>query len=333
MNSNLTSILYEERFYLKIGSTWLTDSINLFLTFPIGLIGLVLNIFSFFVLAKIKIKCTKLYDYLKIYSLNSAFICIISSSTFMSYSPRFFPYYLEYFAMLGRCKITAFLLATPYLFGNILDIIIGLERMSIFNVKIKKIEKFIKPIHVTLVSLTISSLINLPLVFTHYIRSKEEIIMGANYNLNNFALCGQTEFLKNYMTAFLLPIIFRDIITLILEIFASLATIYYYKRYDFKGRQVIRNSNVMPQIQSTRREETGNRLFLMTIWMSIISIISHFITFITYISPLIPNLYLSYTYFVLASLATLSICLKHFSNFFLFYLFNLNFRNSISTRN
>ena len=336
MNSNLTSILFEERFYLRIGSTWFTDSINLFVTAPIGLIGFFLNIISFVVLTKIKVSTTKLYDYMKIYSLNSALICALGASVFISFSPRYFPYHIEYFALFGRCIIDQFLLTSLYLFANIMDIIIAFERVSIFNSTFQRIDAYLRPILISILSIMISLLINTPLLFIFYIRSKEEIIMEANFNFNNFTLCGETDTLKGYIsssTSLLMLIVLKDIFTLSLEIVASLSTIYYYQRYRLKSRDMIHNHhfiNETIEVQLNKKDETGRRLSLMTIWMSILSITSHFILFIVYISPLlINNFFLSNSYFILFHLSTLFICLKHFSNFFLFYFFNLNFKNSI----
>ena len=54
--TNQTDIsLFNER----IGSTWLLDSIYLFIITPIGFIGGILNLFSLFIMNKIKIKRTK----------------------------------------------------------------------------------------------------------------------------------------------------------------------------------------------------------------------------------------------------------------------------------
>ena len=80
--TNQTDIsLFNER----IGSTWLLDSIYLFIITPIGFIGGILNLFSLFIMTKIKIKKTKLYQYLKFYSLNGSLACFTCAFVFLSY--------------------------------------------------------------------------------------------------------------------------------------------------------------------------------------------------------------------------------------------------------
>ena len=60
--SNQKELIYE-----KVGSSWLLDSIYLFVISPISLIGFILNICCLLVLLpKLKIKQTKLYKYLRI---------------------------------------------------------------------------------------------------------------------------------------------------------------------------------------------------------------------------------------------------------------------------
>ena len=106
------------------------DAISLFIISPIGFIGFILNLFCLIILSKIKISNTNLYIYLKIYSLNSALIGLVLSFSFVGYSPRFFPYFANYYAQLYRCKIYNAIGCSLYSFGNLMDILIAIERLD-----------------------------------------------------------------------------------------------------------------------------------------------------------------------------------------------------------
>jgi hypothetical protein len=112
-------------FYLRIGSTWTLDGLYIFIITPISFAGFLLNVFSVYQLQKIKISSTKLYKYLGIYTMNSAMICLFLGFSFVSSSPRFFPYYAANFAKIFRCYMFTPIINNLFFFGNIMDIILS----------------------------------------------------------------------------------------------------------------------------------------------------------------------------------------------------------------
>lgn len=88
-NYSLTEI--REIFLTEIGSSWLIDGLYLFLIFPIGIIGFVLNLLCLIVLCKISEKLA-LFEYFKVYTLNASILCLMMSFNFLSRSPRYFDF-------------------------------------------------------------------------------------------------------------------------------------------------------------------------------------------------------------------------------------------------
>ena len=129
---------FTEQFLRRIGSSIELDSTYLFLISPIAVIGFLLNIISLVGLFKIRVRGTVLYNYLRIYTINSVILNIIAVGSICTYAPRYFDGSITYFSRVYRCIIFNYVSTTFYFFGNVMDILIVLERIAIFNKKVKK---------------------------------------------------------------------------------------------------------------------------------------------------------------------------------------------------
>ena len=338
MNGSANYFAFTEEYFLKLGSTWALDSFYLFVISPMAFIGFFLNILCAIVNFQIKIAQTKLYKYLTIYSLNSSFISLILGFIFLSRSPR----YLvngDYFGFY-RCRIFGYAMIALLFFSNIMEIFIIIDRLSIFFKKFELLRK-LNPYILSSITLTSCFIITLPLIISYY-PNNIEIISASNIS----AVCVPNEFGKTQIGIIvnLILIIFRDIITLIIEIVLSVLATFYFKKF-MKKRSVfscVHNFTQIPNNTATAigkgeicRERFDNRktivqknyknLQLMTITISILSIISHILVALGYV--LFVNLFsksIILNYFV--CLATFSVVLKHYLNFFIFYKFNSNFK-------
>jgi hypothetical protein len=83
-----------ESFYIRIGSTWILDSIYLYVISPLSFMAIILNALSLFIINKIKIKNATInfYEYLKVDLINGIILCLIGTCSFIGYSPRYFKY-------------------------------------------------------------------------------------------------------------------------------------------------------------------------------------------------------------------------------------------------
>jgi hypothetical protein len=323
-----------DHFFNKMGSTWLLDSLFFYVSSPIAFIGFLLNLLSFAILCKIKIKSTKLYKYLRVYSINSSFICFILMFGFVGLSPRLFPFFNHYLSKFYRCKLIGFIFTTIYCFGNVLDIIIALDRLSIFIKKLDKNFNHARPYYICLISFFICFLVNFPVLLSYKILNDEEFL-----NSDSLTYCGQTAFAvsKLGMTINMIILLIRDLLTLIVEILINCLAICFYSRFSTSQVQNHKSSssdyeNNEANYKQRVKDERGKRLLLMTINLCTLSIISHIIVCITFVSSflLIKNNKILYNILVFFTLFSINI--KHSFNIFIFYFFNTNFKKSFRNR-
>lgn len=317
-----------EQVYERMGSSWLIDSIYLFIITPFGIIGCVLNLFSLFILDKITITQTKLYKYLSFHSLNGSILCLVFSFIFVSLSPRYYPYFTSYFSRFHRAFIFSGVHTCLYFIGNLLDLIIALDRLSIFIKSLKPIAR-LNPYIVCLTVVIISTLTNLPVYYSYYVKEDEEFYNDIKYNISTFTYSGRTRFFNSQIGNLItfIQIVIRDILTLIMEIVISSISFYYFRKFNNYQIQInftasTINSNRQEAIQQKMIKD--RKLLLLNLIQISLSLISHIFVCLSYI-------------FVLKGVTTelifsicisnIAICLKHFSNFFLFFFFNSNFKN------
>jgi hypothetical protein len=151
----------------KIGSTLTFDSIYLYFVSPIAFISFCLNLFSIFIINKIKTNSNNhrnLYTYFKLYLINSSLLSFIVIFSFYSYSPRYFQFALNYLARIYRCHIVNSLATTLYFYSNIFDLIITFERLSIFMHHLDFFKRK-SPYTISLIGLIACTIINSPIFF------------------------------------------------------------------------------------------------------------------------------------------------------------------------
>ena len=159
-SSNLSQV-----FYADIGSTWILDSINIYLVSSIGFIGCVLNLLCFVIFSKIQSSHVNLYFYFKAKSVISSMQCLIIMFKFISFSPRYMHMIaVSTFASIYRCTITSYIYTSLVFIINVFDIFILLEKLSDFDHFFKRFTQF-RPLIVVLISICLCLLINSPFLF------------------------------------------------------------------------------------------------------------------------------------------------------------------------
>ena len=347
-NSTDAFSFFNEEFYTRIGSTKLSDFLYIYLLTPLCVSGILLNILSVIILFKIKIEQTKLYKYLIMYSLNSILFCFVCLFIFIPNSPRFFQHFTSLFARVYKCVILTCITSVLLSIGNFLDIIIGIDRLAIFDKKFNFVTKY-SLFRIFCIIFVLSILVNFPVYFSYYVKSDEQFLSDAKLKKLSFRYCGRTEFFKSsYGSIFtMLHLLLRDWLTLICEIITSYLSISNYRKFLAMTRRINPNRTEMNIISVgvigsglnidydknkkwKRKNEKGRQLLLMTIILSGMSIVSHVIISVVTVFSL------NATYSLL--LHSLNICyfvlvLKHNLNFFIFFCFNTNFRRLIRFNN
>jgi hypothetical protein len=325
---NLT-INLTDAFLTSIGSTLFTDVMFTFLSSPISLLGFVLNALSFFTFHQITKNSNNnltMYRYLKLYCGNSGLLCFLLMFSVYSYSTRFFGLKFNLFARIYRCVIISYVTSTLYFFGNIMDTIISIERLSIFIPKFQILKKYSTILIGGLVML-LCSVVNLPSMLRYYVKSDQEVLNDLVHQ--TFSFCGKGILFNNDLLL-ILNIFIRDVLTLILELFFAALSCYFYHKFQVKKNRI--------RVIETKQDQTPNQssdtkskkikedrdFTLMVIYLSMLSVLCHLVVFVTFVYFILHN---GSMLNLMASISIFLNALKHMLNFFIFYRFDRNFRS------
>ena len=316
--------------YERIGSTLLLDSVYIFIITPIGLIGFFLNLFSFYILRKIKIDQTMLYKYLAFYALNGSIICLLVSLTFTCYSPRYYPFYLSLTSRIIRAFIAPLISTIFYFVCNILDIFVALERLSIFVKTFRPLNK-LNPFLVCLIIIVISLIINFPQFLSYYVKDENELYDQIRYNISIFNYNGRTPFFFSKFGTIItyVQIFIRDILTLLIELMISSLAFYYLRKFNQKQIDLNRIPSKIDKKRKEimRKKIIKDRLILLNnLIQTILSFISHVLVSIAYFYA---SKGVTEDLFKWLCIGFFTISFKHFSFFFMLCFFNRNFRKQL----
>jgi hypothetical protein len=294
------------------------------------MIGIVLNIINLIVLFNKNIEKIRLYDYLKFYSLNSFIITFISAFGFYSHVPRYFEESLSKFSSISRCYGAHFGL-TFFFYGNVLNILIIFERMSLYQINMK-IFSTLNPYKVCLVSFFFCCLINWPTLLQFSINSIDEFNQArTNYSiLVNFTYCKRTDFILSTLGKVIFCLIYfiRDILTLIIEILAYFVSLITFKRYLKRSDDIGLSLPINNRSNRIKLlEKTNKKLTDMSISSALLSIICHFLTICYMVIYFLFDNSLVFHYYGFFS--SFIICIRYSLTFFFNYYYSLNFRNVI----
>ena len=338
------------RFYSNIESTWLNDTIYLTLT-PINIISLIMNSICYLVFRQINEKTTQLYHYFRVYSLNTCLMSFIGVFASFPFAHQYFKLTGNYYISIYKCIILQYVCVNFYFFGNVLDVLICLERLSNFIKSYKKyLQRFVSsPYLIVTGAFIFCIIVNLSLYFWFLPKTEDEFYRNA-LNLDNqtrFTHCIRTNFLDTThgLILSIISIFIRDALTFILEITLSILMIIHLNSFLKRKRNTQHHYSITNEAEicmrmTTRRTSSiisqqihnirYQRNLAMVICVSIFSLVTHSLTLIMFSIniyetksniKIIPFKFFFGTFFV---------SLKNCSNIFIFYKFNLKFKRLIS---
>ena len=242
-NSNISYFNYDLEFWLpQFASTWALDSIYLFVITPIALIGVFLNIYTFIFLSKKEFKKNKIYSYFKCIALNSALMNLVESGLFSCSTYRYFNFSNSYESNFYGTHVYLPVSNTCYIFGSCLDILVSLERCSIFVNKLKRL--FTYPVkYVCLISLALCILVTFPFFFVEEPAYFDAPIYPKTYY--RIWYWGITSFGYSLAGTILAAIGYfvRDVCFLAAEISINIYSIYLFKKF-FKSKTSLLKLNL-----------------------------------------------------------------------------------------
>lgn len=322
-----------EELFLRLGSSWTLDSIYLFVIPPLSVIGFFLNLSFFFGSIGLKDPTNlNIYKYLIIYSFNSSILCFMYAFTFLTFSPRYFDMSFCYATKFYRCKILAYFSIVLSFFGNMLDIMIALDRISTFlNEKMYGFNAA-RPLTKCLSAFILSLIINIPILYSLKIMENNEFF---NENAVNF--CGQTYFGRSNtgIVINLVLVLFRDILTLIIETILTGLSLFYYKKYKSKSIDkyyIIATKSFNLNIEKNKRTK-GKELLFMSIYLSFISIVLHLIICSVMFMAGCVILKDFHKCSIFTLILIISIVSKNFLNVFVCYRFDSEFKKQFKLSN
>ena len=173
------SIDMNEIFYIQMGSSsWLQDFLYLCVYIPYEIVCVILNLLTFLMLQSEKTRKTTLNEYIKIHAFISNLVCMMLLLKGIVTMPRYFSFSYSHLARIYLCHFYVFATCTLIFVANALNVIIIIERLSMFVVKFKKFHSE-RPYRNTMILLfVLSVLINLILCF------QQETKNGADFNMN-----------------------------------------------------------------------------------------------------------------------------------------------------
>jgi hypothetical protein len=129
-NNNTAVYLTVDQIQEMLGSTWALDNFNFYPFVIVGPLGFIGNLFSFAVFLNKDLASLPFYQYMQVYTVCNAIVCLLGTFNFFSNSHRLFPwgnsewaftYYLHAFVDSAN-----FL----YFFNSLLNIFIMLDRIA-----------------------------------------------------------------------------------------------------------------------------------------------------------------------------------------------------------
>ena len=332
-NSTIDYFNYDLEFWLpQFASTWALDSIFLFIITPLALSGVVLNVLTLIILCQKKFQQNKINHYFRCIALNSAVMNLTESTIFVCSTYRYFEFSNTFESNAFGLHVYLPISNSCYIFGSCLDILVSLERCSIFVTRLKRLFEY-KVKYVCLVLFVVCVLITSPFFFVEEPAYFDAPIYPKTYyriwywGLNSFgnSLAGKVLAAIGYFV--------RDVCFLAAEVAVNIYSIYLFKKF-FKSRASLFNldktegplSNLDAALNmpfNVRVTIAERKMTLMVIILCFFSIFMHLLYMTTTV-----YFYFSYDLIInsIGAASVLTTTSKNAANFFLLYIFNTNFR-------
>ena len=318
-----------------LGSSLAIDSLFMYSNTIVSVLGVFFNILSFLVLQSREFNMP-IYEYLRVYTLNSAIVCTAASTfIFSARSSRIHDWKSSYWATTYFAFVCIPLMSTGYFYATFLDIFLSIDRISNFNQKIKGCFSRYGAYKTSAFGLLICVLINSP---CYYMFEPLNMTVAFNSpNLSSIYLLSWRNWTTSYTGAICMFFFYmvRDLGFMIIEMIISVMSFYYLKKcFANKSALILQNLNasaarrtsVIFGLHFSALSSLEHKLTFMILSMCAISALEQISVLVLSVYPFFAAHSVSSFYFFLRFLAHFSIVVKHASNFFLFFAFNQKFR-------
>lgn len=263
MVTNISSIEDRESVLRQIGSTWVYDSIFLFVFPPIGLASLLSNLISYYILSGPYFAHKPLYTYLKAMCLNSAVTNLVSISNILWNTKHYLDISNTQWTSMLRCYFKMPVAFGTYFYGSVIDIVLALERLFELTNQRHVFRRF-QPSRVCLVLLIACIVFNIPFFFV-FVPTRKELFNPVKNTTEYIYFYGESEFALSRTGKVIKTVhyLFRDAFTLAILILINMISLIlfrriYYKQGVYSLLKQHRNSTMMVNITTTRMNDTSS---------------------------------------------------------------------------
>ena len=344
----------KEQLFEIIGYSQIIEDLNVYLLTILNGLGVILNLVSFFIFKSNRFKSTPIFDYFKVYTLNSAILCLFMTFNFLSSTYDHFDVSYKYEMKIYSCYVYSAIFTTTYFYSAVLDVYISLERLFNFKPSLTRIKNLSFKMVCSFLFIVCLA-INFPYFFV-YDPIQLDASLDGKY-VSKVYLFGFSEFGKSDIGKIITLIIYfiRDVVTLIMEVILNTISIFLLKKHlslkkdmmfhksdkrtvdesqdkatpdrtdlhnitteenHLKGNN---NLNIIISNKNDFLNKVNKNITIMVVAMCILSAIMH-LSFIN--CTIIFTITQDTTAGPYCFASNLTISLKHFSNFFFFLFFN-----------
>jgi hypothetical protein len=330
-----------DEIFLKYGSTWALDVLNLYPYITVSSLGVLLSILALIIFQDSEFN-TPLYVYMRVMSAVNILQSSLNIFNFAFTTLRIIPISNTYAAQFFFNFIFSPVASTCYFYSSVLGLIILLDRISYFKFEFKSLF-IISAYKISAIALAVCIIINSPSFFA-YVPTTRTFKLSATETFTIWLSFNST-FGFTLLGKILLIIVdsIRDILVMILEVTLNILSMHLlHKHLNMKrklhnmtavtSKELNKTSAVFQAALSALRKKdviskSDLRATMMTIVMCLSSIVMHVLLAVSIIYP-----YFGYNINVLifSFVTNFMLPVKCVVDFFTFYFFNVNFKRVLN---
>jgi hypothetical protein len=222
-NHTITVSVWE--FYDQLGLTFMSTVIYLSLVIPLSVIGLVLTLIAFLILKRDEFANQPLFFYYRVVILASICLSCLQLTGSFLFCQRFWPLLGTYSLSFYHTYVKIFACYVLGLFRNLLDIVIVLDRIVMFEPRVKFFVKFSPLVNVTIV-LVFAIVFNIPQIFVFKIVDYPVWLITEQRHTHIYGL-GLSDFIndQNCLVLVVVMNLVRSVLCIVIQIVLNVVSI------------------------------------------------------------------------------------------------------------
>ena len=307
------------------GTSWFVYAGTLYGITPFSIIGAIMNLIAYLILCKRPFQNSVFFKYLRLNTFNSLILSLILTTRFTTTIYKF-DFTNTYAASFYRDIFYTPVLYVFYLYGNLLDIILVLERLLYVH-PIESLKKIVNSKYLWVILITSCFLLSIPNFFATSTDYTNIMLNNSSLIRNYYSKITElTQSTFGKVLAFTLFFI-RDVLTLVIKVILNIISVILVKNYlkkrntrisNLKTNDAQTNKQIMNkqfQIAKVNREQT-----YIAMVMTVLSSLEN-LSFVVSNAYLILSLDQSSR--IVYFLSNFVILIKHASNLIIYFYNNL----------